>query len=247
MPKTNYKRKMYKKKNYRKKKYNSNNKMVPLKKDMHLFKRYAGAFSQSSASSAGATFTFSGSTITLGVPATAGVHYYSLSLSFDLANVAAYTEFTALFDYYKINGVAFRIFPMFNSVETYQGASSPGGLGCVLHSVIDLDDSNVIPASETGVNQMREHRNYKAHNMAYIKKGMWTRYLRPKANLGIWDGSTIVNGGGVLRSNFIDCARATIPHYGLKMIYELSTSAAVAQNLIFKVESKFYLTFKGQI
>lgn len=234
-----FKRRQYKRKLRFSKKYNPK---------INFFKRYCGSFEALTAVGGANTLSFGGSgdTLTFGLPAAAGLYYSSLALTFGLSDLPNYTEYTALFDQYKILGVAVRLFPLWNSVETPQGPSSPGGIGTILHSVIDLDDNTAPGASSGGIDALRQYKSYKAHNMAYLKKGMWSRYCRPKILSGVYNGVSLVSAG-TNRSQWLDCSTPTVPHYGLKFIFETNTLAATAQTLQFKIEAKFYLAFRGQV
>lgn len=139
--------------------------------------------------------------------------------SFSLADVPNATEFTTLYDQYKITGIQFKLYPRFNSVD--QNLS-----GGRIWTVLDYDDSN-LPAT---INELCQYQNVKCTNTSQIH----SRYLKPKFNL-------TTGSANVPQSKFwIDVASTSVPYRGIKGIIE-PTSASVA----YDCKLTYYLAMKN--
>lgn len=241
--KRTYKRKRLYKRPLRRLKRRLYKKRIPRgPKRTMLFKRYAGSFTVSTSSSTG-SMSFDGSTLVLTRGASAGTQFYSLAFAYKLSDLPDYSEFTALFDTYKICGVALRIIPLFSEASTAT-ASAVGGIGIVLHSTSDYDDVSNYSPNEANINYMREVATYKCHNLLKIRK--WSRYLKPAVRDAVYDGTTL-QPMGQKKNKWIDCSNADILHYGTKMIIETYSDATIALKIAFKVEAKYYLALKQPI
>lgn len=139
--------------------------------------------------------------------------------SFSLADVPNATEFTTLYDQYKITGVQFKLYPRFNSVD--QNLS-----GGRVWTVLDYDDSN-LPGS---INELCQYQNVKCTNVSQIH----SRFLKPKFNL-------TTGSANVPQSKFwIDVASTSVPYRGIKGILE-PTSTSVA----YDCKLTYYLAMKN--
>lgn len=139
--------------------------------------------------------------------------------SFALADVPNATEFTTLYDQYKIMGVQFKLYPRFNSVD--QNLS-----GGRIWTVLDYDDSN-LPAT---INELCQYQNVKCTNTSQIH----SRYLKPKFNL------TTGSANIPQSTHWIDVATTSVPYRGIKGILE-PTSASVA----YDCKLTYYLAMKN--
>lgn len=150
------------------------------------------------------------------------------ALQFQLNSLPNYTEFTNLFDMYRINGVKVTLMPRGNSAEvgTNQGLVK-------LFSVIDYDD-NIAPAALTEVLQ---YESLKTTNTSRDHK----RYIKPKLSRVLYQPGA-VNAYGA-SNGWIDCTNPQVPHYGMK--YVLQQLPAGAQSYDCKIT--FYLAFKNVV
>lgn len=139
--------------------------------------------------------------------------------SFALSDVPNSTEFTALYDQYKIKGVSFKLYPRFNSVD--QNLS-----GGRIWTVLDYDDSN-LPGS---INELCQYQNVKCTNTSTVH----SRYLKPQFNL-IAGTANIPQ-----RQHWLDVATPAVPYRGIKGIIE-PTSASVA----YDCKLTYYLALKN--
>lgn len=85
-----------------------------------------------------------------------GAGFSNISVVFSLANVPNSSEFTRLYDMYKILGVKYELIPLWNSSNVIQGTTLPA-LQSSIHSVIDYADSNPL----TTLDDYVQYQNYK--------------------------------------------------------------------------------------
>lgn len=144
-----------------------------------------------------------------------------------LNQVPNYTEFTNLYDMYRINGVRWRLSPRANSAEigTNQGMIK-------LFTAIDYDD--IVTPSLTDMLQyesLKVTRSDKEH----------VRYVKPRVSQAVYQ--TAVGTGYSSARGWIDCANTTVAHYGLKWLLQ----QLPAGNQSFDVQVTYYLSFKNVV
>lgn len=129
------------------------------------------------------------------------------SNTFALANLPGYTDFTELYDQYKINKVKVQFIPKITSAILNGSAQIP-----MIHSTIDSNDATP-PAS---IQSMMENEDVKSTRGNAIH----TRYFTPKCQTKLYE-SAVTDGYAVSRKNpFINTADPTVPHYALKWAIE---------------------------
>lgn len=136
-----------------------------------------------------------------------GTFYFSLS---DLVN---YTEFTNLFDMYRINKVVVKMVPNVNSAEAGAAQRLPQ-----IHSVLDYNDRTI----PTTLNELVQYQNYRMTMGSRIH----TRILTP-ASLDVVDseGGTTPTSARPRFKNWISTSDATLEHYGIKYCIGATASA----------------------
>lgn len=138
------------------------------------------------------------------VPGVLGGTQFSLS---DLPNVS---EFTSLFDQYRLTGVAYRWVvnkdPMFSTTGTAATRLYPRI--CWVH---DYDDSN----TPSGLNDLYQYPRMKEFYFSEARPQTKWYFIRPaKANVG-YEGTTNSWYSPDWKS-YVDMASTGVPHYGLK-------------------------------
>lgn len=182
----------------------------------------------------------------LSAPARQPVHYFKRSLwlpaaiaqsatavfgaiTFTLNNLPNATEFTSLFDEYKIMNCKVHFMPRGNSSEV--GTNNNTGK---LFTLVDYDDDTA-PAS---IDEMLQFPNCKtvSSNRNHI------RSLVPKhASLVYQSGiPPTVTPGYAARSGWLDCNNSSVPHYAVK--YGLQATAGAN---IFDIKIDYVVAFKG--
>lgn len=190
--------------------YRSRIPMTPSRQKTHFFKRH----------------------VDLGIISLTSAGITTQGFSFQLDEVPNYTEFTALYDQYKLAAVAVKFMPM-QTVMQVSGAGV-GNFNTRFATVIDYDSSGGFAS----FNDAREFGTCKVKNVSQYH----TRYIKPRiksANEN--DSTTIVASGN--RRMWLNTAVANIPHYGVRYVFEaIPTTGYVVQ---YKVEAKYYFAFRN--
>lgn len=168
-----------------------------------------------------------GDCIQLGTPtlvpgALSSIYDVPFSMTFQLDQLAGYTEFTTLFDQYKINAV--KVF-----LRSY--ANTDGALSFPMPWIECWNDhdSNVPPT----VALSREVMGVK-HKYFNATKNVATMYIKPKPKINV----SLQPGILPTRTQWIDCSYPTIQHFSIKGIihnYNLPAVAAGNNRLEFDV------------
>jgi hypothetical protein len=130
---------------------------------------------------------------------------------FSLDQIPSYTEFTALFDQYRIDKIELCFIPVANAV------APTGSTQGQLTTVIDYDDATVL-ATEAGA------FNYESAQVVPVWQ-IHKRVLKPRIAMAGYAGafSSYVNIG----NQWIDSASPSVQHYGLKAIVGPASGALV--------------------
>lgn len=156
---------------------------------------------------------------------------------FSLSSVPNYTEFTNLYDQYRINGVKVTLLPRGNTAEitASSGASTVfQGQSTGVFSVIDYDDTAVL----SSIQQACEYQNMKMTRATQ----QHSRYLKPRFNLlSITNQGTGATGASQNTRGWLDCDYINVPHYGVKWAFQQN----VNYNLTYDVKIDYYLAFKN--
>jgi hypothetical protein len=145
-------------------------------------------------------------------------------VNFTLDDVSSYSEFTALFDEYRITKAEVCMF--------WTPGSTPAQFPNVL-SAIDYDGTTA-PAAYTDVTQYSTFK-ITAFNTANTVAN-WS-VLRPGANL-----STFTGNASPVRSPWVDCSAPSQPHYGLVWWLGTFNTAVASGSLAYHV--RYTLQFR---
>lgn len=166
----------------------------------------------------------------------AGISPTYFHYEFKLSDLPAATEFTSLFDQYRIKGVSFTVYPRSN--VSYIGSSSVSSPIGIMYTAIDRDDG-VNPAS---LGELEQYQSIKKQFFNRPHK----RYFKPTAvQSGVYSNGGITTGYRTLPSStWFDCAYPNILYYGIKGAYDASTtSEVIAQS--FRVCCTYYIQFRN--
>lgn len=157
-----------------------------------------------------------------------GTELYA-SKAFILSDTPNVSEFTTLFDQYKITGVAWRwvcqIDPMVATTKVYPK----------LYSVVDFDDV-AAPTSFTDIVQYPNLKEFIPTDGRPVSR--W-HYFKP-ARAAVEYESAVNSAYRPQWKGFVDCASSTAPHFGLKFCAQEMQSGVVVA-----IEYKYYLAFKN--
>lgn len=152
-----------------------------------------------------------------------------LTYTFNLSSLPNYTEFTNLYDQYKIKGILLQIVPSVTSADVNPQASVVNMPS--IHSVIDVTEGSAL----TALNDYLQYATYKRTNPLKIHK----RFIYPKAlSYEQQSGGASVVANPV--NKWIRSENATIDHNGLKVMIP----AGVLNSCTYQVFVTYYLLCK---
>ncbi len=149
------------------------------------------------------------------------------AMQFRLNALPDYTEFTTLFDQYRIDKVKVQFMPRGNSSEVGTNNNN-----CKIFTVLDYDDDTA-PAS---IDAVCEYDNLRTGT--YDKDH--TRSLVPKFSDAIYQSAVATAYGP--KTGWLDCSYPAVPHYGLKYVLQ---ATAAASNVIIDIKYTYYVSFKA--
>jgi len=147
--------------------------------------------------------------------------------NFSLQDLPNYTEFTNLYDMYKINAVKLTMLPQMTQNVSLGTINNPIANARVF-SVIDYNDSVALSTPD----QAREYQSCKVTTILRTHK----RYLKPK----IQDDGKVYTPG----RPWINCSSPAIDYYGVKFVAEPMFSTT-SFDFTYIVEAVYYLSFKN--
>lgn len=148
------------------------------------------------------------------------------SFNFSLNDLPNYSEFTSLYDMYKLNAVKITFLPQMTENVSSGSINNPYA-NTRFMSAIDYNDGT--PPSSA--NEIREYQSYK---MTPILK-RHTRYIRkPK----------LLDSNGFSISPWMSTAFPSPNYYGLKVAVEPMSSTSTL-TMSYTVECKYYVSFKN--
>lgn len=154
---------------------------------------------------------------------------YQAANVFTLADLPNVSDFTNLFDHYRINKVVMRFW-----LRIDPGAQAAATASYPKHySVIDYDDTTLLTQAE-----MRQHANCRIRVM-YPNRPV-TIVFTP-ATLGLTYLSAVGSTFSPQWKKWVDMANTAVPHYGLKWNVDDLTNT----NYKIDVETCFYISVKG--
>lgn len=143
---------------------------------------------------------------------------------FRLSNVPNSSEFTALFDQYKINAISCTFYPQQTAVDTH---IAPAVQNVRMFTAIDYNDSDP-PLS---IDTLRQYDNVEVNAVTE----QFTVYI---ANPKFADTT------GALRTGYINTSSPSTVHYGLKYAVDPLAPGSTG-TYTYRVETVYYFSFKN--
>lgn len=156
--------------------------------------------------------------------------------SFSLDQLPSYTEFTNLFDSYKIDKIVMR----FIAVHTQQvsaevsNAAVPAVTQPRVYTVIDYDDDS----TPTAITELTQYSNCRIRQAGRSFKII----LRPKVAVQVYRSAVTTAYAAPDKTTKLDCAYADVPHFGVKFAM---TSNATNGYFGYDVNIDYYCSFYG--
>lgn len=154
---------------------------------------------------------------------------FATAYTFKLSDLPNYTEFTALYDQYRIRYIKLMFF---FQQDPFVNMTTGSFLGR-MYTALDFDDAT--SPTEADIQQMR-----------YVKVkrpvGIVKRFLKPRClntiyNDGITNAYTLAN-----KKTWIDCSNPNVTHYGVKLFINKPSGT---NHVTCTVQAKFYIEFKN--
>jgi len=159
------------------------------------------------------------------ISSTASLESYG-AYSFKLSDLPNYTEFTSLFDQYKIARVTLYFVQRNFTQNISTSVSTPWFI-----YAIDKDDA----VAPTAYSQLLEYPGSRITTMSRPHKVSFV----PMIATDVYNGVSTAYSSA---SRFVDCTYPGVPHYGFKYGFNFSTTAGVFSYDIFV---KYRLLFRG--
>lgn len=165
----------------------------------------------------------------------------SAGISVNLAQLPGSSEFTTLYDQYKIKGAAFKIQPLLTEgiASVLSGSTNVWGFP-KLSTVIDFDDV-ANPATEDVMLQygsLKQTGAFKEHK----------RFFKPKVRLASLDTGGAIAATTPNANMWLDVANPSVPHYGLKIYHPgpiASGTPLVSSSISYSVYCTLYFCCKN--
>lgn len=177
-------------------------------------------------------------TITQDTNYSQNVYNVPFSMSFKLEDVINYSELTALFDMYRIRGVAIKL--KYNG-NAFDGSNSTGRAQNqpVIKWIADYDDDTA-PSSINGFLDNMGVKTVLLNENRYSKM-----FIRPKVAPRVYQ-TALADGFAIgKRNQWLNSVSSGVPHYGIKGYIEglpLGTVASLSSVLQF--DTTFYMELK---
>lgn len=133
-----------------------------------------------------------------------------------------YTEFTALYDQYRIDYVDC----MFIFSNNQSSVNSPGSVLPVMYLAKDYDDSNA--ANYPDLQQYSTQRVWQLGEQAR-NNGIYRLRVKPNVDVALYQGVTTGYARG--KPMLVDTSSPSVPHYGVKIAYDPIFTPAASTNV----------------
>lgn len=161
--------------------------------------------------------------------------YFFAGWAFSIAPIPSVSEYTNLWDQYKINCVVVK-FRWSNQARELGDIQHPVP---VFHYAIDYNDD----ATPTTPNELTQYQNYRSFQLANAKE--YKIKLYPKSQSMTYKSA--VTTGYSPKKQWINTSDPTVPHYGLKFAIDGSQAGGIGENAlgVLEFQTKYYLSFKN--
>lgn len=141
-----------------------------------------------------------------------GVQVYIAGVLSTTLAMPSYTEFTSLYDQYRINYVDCEF--MFSNNNS--SVNSPSTCLPVMYMVKDYDDSNQAFVSD--LQQYSTQQTWQLGNQ-HGKDGIKRIRIKPNVDVAVYN-TALTTGYARGKPQFIDTGSPAVPHYGIKIAYD---------------------------
>lgn len=150
---------------------------------------------------------------------------------FSLDQVPNYTDFTNLYDFFKIKAIKISFIPLSNVTLGSSSTNTYTNYNNRIFTVIDYNDAG----TPTSIDELREYSNCKWSPNNKIHK----RYFSPNPLADATDDSTI----SLQYKPWVPTTNYNLDYYAIKWAIENTDSGPTVPK--YKIEAKFYMAFKS--
>lgn len=171
-----------------------------------------------------------------------GTGYAGIGFNNYLTQIPQYTELTALYDYYKINYVVYKVTWISTNVSAIESADTSVGAP-ILYWYIDRDDVSPHASSAAGLNEMRAVSSCKRFAFTPDRRQCTIKF-KPNT-LSTQYVSGLASAYAIDYRKWIDCNNSEIPYWGTKMMFHTpSPTGSPTRANYFEIEATYYMSFK---
>lgn len=155
-----------------------------------------------------------------------------LFFTFQLTDLPNYTEFSALFDQFRINAVVIKFVPTWTSNDI-----NPQSTALYMpnfHSALDFDGPTTAPTAETDLLQYQSYRMTRGH-VVHMRK------IVPCVNVAAYE-SALATAYLPKRKQFLDMVDVATQHFGMKIWIDAPN---LTSNLAYKTYATYYFTTRS--
>jgi len=156
------------------------------------------------------------------------------SYSFKLSDLPQYTEYTAMFDRYRITGVKLHVFPRISQQTPAGNTTAATAYSPVIAHTIDYDDAT----APTDINTINQYDTVK-FQYEFKPFKVW---IKPRAAQAQYGAGVFTSYGNSSPKQWMDVASPDIAYYGWKWATN-GYSAALNGNQYWDVLATYYLEF----
>jgi hypothetical protein len=162
----------------------------------------------------------------------AGTYFFIGGTNVQITSVPNFSEFTALYDQYKIDHVEVG-FTFSNNVST---VSNPSTVLPILGVAIDYDD-----IADTNYSSLQQYDSFQSFQLGNnFRGGKRVFRLSPTFTSSVY---TNAGTGHARQRGPLDCAYPTVQHYGLKASLDPMYYSVVGTTVgILSIETKYFFT-----
>lgn len=153
-----------------------------------------------------------------------------INMSFSLGDLTNASEFTTLYDQWKLNGVKIELIPKYSQSNPVENAITTIVQQPNVHTVIDYDSSALL-----GMTDIVQYQNMKTTRGNAIHK----RFLKPKVSYNILSATGASVRSPTTRA-WIDCSATNVLYRGV-----LGTITSGNISCSYDLKMTYYLAFKN--
>lgn len=168
-----------------------------------------------------------------------GAYDVPFSMVFTLNQLIDSTDFTVLFDSYKINKITVKMYYSSNKTDWSGGASTT--TAPTIEYITDHDDAEVPTVAQVRQKMGIKQKSFRNNNFINIT-------IYPRVASSVYNGGLTTAYSTPNKAVWLDMSNANVPHYGIKGIISnipLPAQETIGLTNAIKIEATAYISLKG--